>query len=319
MDTIKDYARLLHIPTLLLIAAFQVLMYFFVIVPSTKSLGVMPSMPILDLINLIGATVFMAAGGFVINDYFDLKIDQINRPLTRIVGRTMDKHTAMTLYIVLTVIGIVFALLLCWHARSIDYAIMLLFISGILWFYSSSYKRMFIVGNFIVSFLMGLVPFMVALFENRFLAVEYKTSPDLSYLMNENMMQILGFSLMAFGWTFMIEVIKDLATQKGDRELECHTLPIVFGEQKTKWILYIWNTFICLIFAYIIYKTPMLQNSLSYRFYICGTIIPALSLFYIINKAVNAGDYRLIVRYLLVIFAINIAYSYVIYSYYQSI
>lgn len=314
METFKTYARFLHLPTLLLIAGIELMMFYFIILPSSKSLGIEPSMHLMDLINIIGATVFLAAGGFVINDYFDMKIDQINRPLTRIVGKVIEKQTAMTLYTILTAIGICFTIFLCWNARSITYALLILLISGVLWFYSSSYKRMLVLGNVIVALLMGLTPLIVAVFENQFLSIEYKPSPDLTYVQNQNITYTAWFSLLAFGWTFLIEVIKDMATQKGDRELECHTFPVVLGEEKTKWILYGWILLIILGFAYIIYQSPLLQNGLSYRFYVCGTLIPAISLFYFIAKAQNAGDYRVITKYTFVIFAINMCYSFVLYS-----
>ena len=36
---------------------------------------------------LVLSTLFIAAGGYVINDYFDVKIDQINKPNEVFVGR----------------------------------------------------------------------------------------------------------------------------------------------------------------------------------------------------------------------------------------
>lgn len=310
MDIIKDYIKLLHLPTLLLVAVMQLTTYYFIITPILAPYGIAPALSVWDLSNLILASVFMAAGGFVINDYFDLKIDEINRPLTRIVGKRIEKHTAMTLYIVLTAIGIVFALLLCWHASSLDYALMLLFITGILWFYSSTYKRILVLGNAIVAVLMGLVPIMVAIFHNWFMVLEYQITPEAEEAMSQCLTYSAGMGLLAFAWTFVVEVVKDMSTEKGDRELECHTFPIVLGESKTKWILYIWITLIWAIFGYIIYTTSELQTSISLRLYVCFCVVPALSLYYIILKAENASDYRLAARYVFTILAINMLYSY---------
>ncbi len=309
-EKIKDYIRLLHVPTLLLVALFQIVMFYFVITPFLRSYGVEPVIHTLDIVNLVLASVFIAAGGFVINDYFDLRIDQINRPVTRVVGRTLDKHTAMTLYIVLTVIGIGFSIMLCWHARSFNYAMVMLFIAGILWFYSSSYKRMLVLGNVIVALLMALVPMMVALFQNRFMELEYNISPDLDFLTSRCYLMMGGFALLSFMWTFMIEVVKDIATVAGDRELECHSFPVVFGIDVTKIILYVWITLMWVGIGVLIYVYPELQATSTLRFYICGMVIPCLSLYYIIAKAQNVGDYRLICKYILVLFAISVAYGF---------
>ncbi len=309
-EIVKDYIRLLHVPTLLLVAFFQLAMFYFVITPFLRSYGVEPVIHTLDVVNLVLASVFIAAGGFVINDYFDLRIDQINRPVTRVVGRTLDKHTAMTLYIVLTVIGVGFSIMLCWHARSFNYAMVMLFMAGILWFYSSSYKRMLVLGNVIVALLMALVPMMVALFSNRFMELEYNISPDLDFLTSRCYTMMGGFALLAFLWTFLIEVVKDMATVAGDRELECHSFPVVWEMNATKWILYVWVTLMWVGIGVLIYFYPALQVSSTLRFYVCGMVIPCFSLYYIIAKAQNVGDYRLISKYTLVLFAISIAYSF---------
>lgn len=313
METIKNLNRLLHFPTLLLIAVMQVVTYYFIITPMLAQYGMTPLMSVMDLANLVLASVFMAAGGFVINDYFDLKIDEINRPLTRVVGRVIEKHSAMTLYIALTVVGVLFALWLCWHARSFDYALMMLFFTGILWFYSSTYKRILVLGNLVVAILMGLVPMMVTIFQNYFLVQHFMMDPDLSLLMSDCLSYTGGIALLVFAWTFVVEVIKDLSTEKGDRELECHTFPIVWGEKKTKILLYVWITLIWAVFGYIIYNTPALHSSLSLRLYVCFTLIPAFSLYYVIAKARNAGDYRLLVNYSIVILALNVFYSYALF------
>ncbi len=308
-EIIKDYTRFLHVPTLLLVAGFQLMMYFFVVSPFLASYNVQCALSGTDLTLLVLATVFIAMGGFVVNDYFDLKIDQINHPITRFIGRRMDKHTAMTLYIVLTGIGVFFAILLCWHARSLDYGLVLMFVAGILWFYSSSYKRMLVLGNVLVALLMALVPLTVAVFQNRFMALEYRMTPDLDFLMMGCLRYTGAFALLAFGWTFLIEVIKDLATEKGDRELECHTFPVVWGIKKTKWLIYGWITLMWALSGWFIYTTPELRTMGSLRFYVCGMLIPAFSLYYIVSKARSASDYRLIKNYIMAIFAINIIYS----------
>lgn len=311
-EQIRDYIKLLHVPTLVLVAAFQLMMFFFVITPLLAVYGVEPSMCGLDLANLVLATVFILAGGFVVNDYFDLRIDQINRPLTRVVGRTLDKHVAMTLYMVLTIIGVGFTVMLCWHARSFDYALVMLFIAGVLWFYSSSYKRMLFLGNLLVALLMALVPIMVALFQNRFMDLEYRLSPELEFLKSNSLLLTFYFAVIAFAWTFVIEVVKDLSTEKGDRELECHSFPVVYGTTATKYILYVWITLMWVGIGAFIYARPAMQTSASLRFYVCGMLIPALSLYYIIAKAKTVGDYRLLVKYVMAIFAVNIAYCFVL-------
>jgi 4-hydroxybenzoate polyprenyltransferase len=297
---------------LLLIVAFQLMIYFFVVTRYLESYGIAPSMSVLDCVLLVLATLFFTAGGYVINDYFDMKIDQINRPLTRVVGRRLDKNGAMSLYRVLTIIGAVFSILLCWRAQSFQCLLILLFVAGILWFYSSNYKRSFFIGNFIAAFMMALVPLVVVLFQNQFMLLEYNMNPDLMYIMKGLLIYGVSFSFVGFAWTFILEVVNDLISVKGDRELECHTFPVVWGVQKTKWLLYGCLTLMLVLSALFFYFTPSLHSSASLRFYVCGFFVPALSLFYIISKSQSPADYKLVLNYVMVIFAVNIAYIFVL-------
>jgi len=312
VEMLKDYSRLFRVPMLLLIVAFQLMIYFFVVTRYLESYGIAPSMSVLDCVLLVLATLFFTAGGYVINDYFDMKIDQINRPLTRVVGRRLDKNGAMSLYRVLTIIGAVCSILLCWRAQSFQCLLILLFVAGILWFYSSNYKRSFFIGNFIAAFMMALVPLVVVLFQNQFMLLEYNMNPDLMYIMKGLLIYGVSFSFVGFAWTFILEVVNDLISVKGDRELECHTFPVVWGVQKTKWLLYGCLTLMLVLSALFFYFTPSLHSSASLRFYVCGFFVPALSLFYIISKSQSPADYKLVLNYVMVIFAVNIAYIFVL-------
>lgn len=84
-----DYIKLLRLPNLAFIAAIQLLMYFCVLTPVLGVYGITPSMSVTELLLLVVSSVFIAGGGYVINDYFDMKIDEINHPITRVVGKTL--------------------------------------------------------------------------------------------------------------------------------------------------------------------------------------------------------------------------------------
>lgn len=312
IEILKDYSRLLRIPMLLLILAFQLIIYFYVVNPFLESYGLEPSMKFVDFSLLLSATLFITAGGYVISDYFDMKIDQINRPLTRVVGRRLDKQEAMRLYQILTTIGVVFSILLAWRARTFTFLMVMLFIPGILWFYSSNYKRTFFLGNFMASFLMSLVPLMVVVFQNQFMLQEYNVSPDLVFIMNTLLKYALAFSFVGFSWTFILEILHDMISVKGDRELECHTFPVVWGVQKTKRLLYVCLSLMLIISGIFIYLTPSLHTSSIYLFYICGLVVPVLSLYYIFAKAENVGDYKLVSKYVMVIFAVHLSYAFIL-------
>jgi len=290
---IKDYIKLVRVPNLVFIAGIQLLMHFAVVTPILKTHGIAPSMSFFQLMLLVVATVLIAAGGYVINDYFDMRIDEINKSDTRIVGQSVSRKEAMLFYQILSGIGVAAGLLLSlYYAQSITYAFIFLMILGLLWFYSSSYKRQLVIGNSIISFLAAMVPFIVALFENRFLLLEYGPSEELILISNTIMGWLGGFALFAFLWTFIREIIKDIEDEEGDREMESHTFPVVLGIAKTRILLYMLIIIALAIGGYMIFFVIPLKDSFSWRYFLSLIAIPAIFLMYLLFKARSKADYH---------------------------
>ena len=304
-----DYLKLIRVPNLVFIAGIQLLMHFCVVTPVLNTYGIEPSMSLFQLALLIVSSVFIAAGGYIINDYFDIRIDEINRPDTQIVGKSISRKQAMFFYQIMSAIGIIAGLALSYYAQSLTYAFIFLMTVGLLWFYSSSYKRQLVVGNSIVSILAALTPFIVALFENRFLFLTYGSSEELQLICNSIMSWIGGFSLFAFLWTFIREIIKDIEDEEGDREMESHTFPVVLGIAKTKIVLYLLITIALGIGAYIVFFVIPFESSLSWRYYLCGIVVPAIILAYLVYKAQEKDDYHLGAHVTKAIMAIGTLYG----------
>lgn len=188
-----------------------------------------------QLFLLIAAVVLIAAGGYVINDYFDVKIDAINRPDKLVITRDVTKAEAMVLFRALTAVGILAGISLALVLKSWLLGSIFVVVPGILWFYSSSYKRMFLVGNLVIALLSGLTPLLVAFANAAVLKLNY--GPDhfgSMYVSNELLAWTGGFGLFAFLCTWIREVVKDMQDVEGDRELECHTFPVVCGDLGSK-------------------------------------------------------------------------------------
>ena len=309
---ILNYIKLLRIPNLIFIAGVQLLMHYCIAVPLAGSYGMALPISLFQLILLIVATVFIAAGGYVINDYFDMRIDEINNPDTRIVGKCLSRRETLSFYTVVSVIGLLAGMILCYFARSLTYTFIFLMIVGLLWFYSSSYKRQLIVGNLIVAILTAMVPFIVALFEMRFLLLECSASEELMLVNSLIIHWIGGFSLFALIWTFIREVIKDIKDEEGDREMECHTIPVVWGIGKSKIIVSLLIVFAFGLGIYFVFGVIPLEGSLTWRYYLSGIGIPAIVLLYLIYKADDKDDYRWGAHVIKAIMIIGALYSLVV-------
>lgn len=242
------YFKLLRVPLLAIIAIAQLVLHYTV---TTHIVGMDYTMPTLNLALIVATTVIIAAGGFVINDYYDMRIDEINHPLTRIVGNDVSKHSAMNIYIFLFALGVILSIALGFVFHNTFTSFIMVSMIGLLWFYSSSYKRTLIVGNLITSLSFAMVPFILALFEGRWIMQWWmeklisngilitdenlsKATPTISYNY-----EIIGyFSILIFAMVFVHEIIRNLDEEHGEREMECHTIPIVYGKDAAKYAVY---------------------------------------------------------------------------------
>jgi len=225
-----------------------------------------------QLLLLIAATVLIAAGGYVINDYFDVKIDAINSPDTLVITRDVTKEEAMLLFRCLTAAGILCGVALAVVLRSLFLGTVFVVVPGMLWFYSSSYKRMFLVGNIVIALLSGITPLLVAFANAAAMNIHY--GPDhfgSMYVISQMYEWMGGFALFAFLCTWIREVVKDIQDVEGDRELECHTFPVKIGDLGTKIFVTVLILLTCAILSY--FNFVLLPVSFSWgsfvsRFYL---------------------------------------------------
>nr|WP_255050381.1 geranylgeranylglycerol-phosphate geranylgeranyltransferase [Lacihabitans sp. CS3-21] len=196
---------------MLIIAFSQYLVRYFLIENATISIWLDWRFAILVL-----STVFIAAGGYIINDYFDVKIDQINKPNEVFVGRIIKRRYALLTHQIFSGIGVLMALLLGWRILLIN-----VFSVSILWFYASIFKKKPFSGNLIVALLTALSISEIALYYE------------------PNRIIIHVYALFAFFINLVREIIKDLEDMKGDAAHGSKTLPIYFGIRKTKQIIYL--------------------------------------------------------------------------------
>ena len=292
---INDILRLVRWSNLLFLAALVWLMEKWVATPILNNAAFGEQMPWYILLLLILAVVFIAAGGFVINDYFDVKIDRINRPDELIVTRTVSKPAAMQLSLALSGLGVSAGIVIAVLLRSFTLGMLFILVPGLLWFYSSSYKRLLIIGNLIVALLTGLVPLVVAMTNVALLNLRYHDILPFTSLSHDLYAWLGGFALLAFLLMWIREIIKDLQDQMGDRELECHSMPVVWGEKWTKIFV---SALIVLTIAvighlwYHILPFPIGWSSLSTRYIVLGVVIPLLGSLWLLWAAKIPSDYK---------------------------
>ena len=162
------------------------------------------------------STVLIAAAGYIINDYFDIKIDLINKPKEVVIGRVIKRRWAMIIHQTLNVLGVFIGFLV-----SIKVLIINLIAVTSLWFYAERFKRLAFLGNLVVAGLTGASLVVMAVYY-----------PGSDLLINI-------YAVFAFGITLIREVIKDMEDIPGDKKYGCRTLPVIWGIPKTKRFVYL--------------------------------------------------------------------------------
>ncbi len=287
--------RLVRWSNLLFLSALVWLMEKWVAVPVLDRAAFGEQLPWFTLLLLMEAVVLTAAGGYVINDYFDVKIDRINRPDAVVVTRSVSKPAAMRLSVGLSITGALCGIAVAWLLRSMTLGIIFVLVPGLLWFYSSSYKRLLMIGNLTIALLAGLTPLVVAMANVAQLRLLYGSILPYTTLEHDLYAWLGGFALFAFLLTWIREIIKDLQDQMGDRELECHTLPIVWGELWTKIFV---TVLLCGTLAliawlwYCVLPFPHTWNNLSTRYIALGITVPLLSVVWLLWAAKIPSDYK---------------------------
>ena len=178
------------------------------VVLTTAFLGEMAQIDVLLL--LILSVITINAGGNIINDIYDLEIDSINRPDRPLPSGAMSVKQARIYLIILFTTGS----LLSWFISMEAFIIAGLISIPTLIAYSACFKRQPLIGNLTVSFMLGL-------------AFIYVGSAF------GNIQATLVMAALAFGFTLIREIVKDLEDMAGDSQDEARTLPLVWGESKT--------------------------------------------------------------------------------------
>lgn len=309
---LSSYLRLVRVPNLLIIAFMQFKMKVAVIDPILQSYNI-PSSSGFNLLLLILATVFTAAGGYVLNDYFDVRIDAVNKPQKQIVGKVISKKQAMLLYQVLTFAGVVCGLLLSYLLKSFTLSFIFLMAPGLLWFYSSNYKRQFLIGNIVIAFNTALSVLIVAIAEVAFLSLTYGEAVFRTPVPGHIYGWLTGFSIFAFLLTLIREIIKDMEDIEGDREMECRTMPIKWGISKTKIVVYLLIILVMVGLIYVNVRFIPFEGNLTIRYIIFGLELPLLILAYMIFKAQSTADYHQASTLCKFIMLVGILYCFVFY------
>jgi 4-hydroxybenzoate polyprenyltransferase len=237
MKTFAAFFRLVRWRNLLFIVLAQMLFRYFILPfvyleghPGYENIKL--SQPLFFL--LVIASVCIAGAGYIINDYFDMNIDQINKSDKVIIGKFIKRRAAILLHAAISFIGLALSIYVGYEIGNMFIPLFNFLAIVILLFYSSTFKKKLLIGNILISLLTAWVILVLTLAEYRF-----RISPD-----DIVWHRLLKVSFIYAGFAFIIslvrEVIKDMEDLEGDMKYGCSTMPIVWGIPVSKVFAGVW-------------------------------------------------------------------------------
>lgn len=285
------FLRLIRFPNLLLMAFTQYMVRWCLIYPIFKIKGLELQMSELSFFFLALSTVLIGAAGYIINDYCDVNIDKINKPEKQIIDKYITRKSAMTVYWTINIIAVSIGIVLSYQIGMWSFSLIYFIMAGGLWYYSSTFKREFLIGNILIALFTALVPLISGLIELLLSYKEYVVIfPSLSF---KNIWILLfGLCTFAFIITLLREIIKDIEDYEGDKKEGCQTLPVVVGIKGSKIITISISIITMIALAHLQTQQIQAKNIASFIYFIFALQLPFAFLIFKIFSAKDKNDFK---------------------------
>ncbi len=228
------FFKLIRWQNLIMIALVQYLIKYALLLPFFESYGVITTLKPLGFAILVIATVFIAAGGYIINDIYDIETDKVNKPGRLIINKQISEKNALTLFIILNVIGVGLGYYLSNGIGKSGFFVIFIIASALLYIYSSYLKQLLLVGNIVVSLTVSLSILLVGIFELLPAITDVNRSVQIMFFKI-----ILDYAIFAFMINLVRELVKDIEDIDGDHKVGMQTLPIVIGRERANKVVFV--------------------------------------------------------------------------------
>ncbi|AUC23083.1 hypothetical protein BTO15_13705 [Polaribacter sejongensis] len=221
----------------------------------------------------------ITAGGYIINDIFDIETDKINKPLKVIIEKSISKKKAWILYYSSSILGLFLGIYISFTTGNSLYSFFFIGTILALFLYSKYLKKTLFIGNLLVSVLLGLVLFITILFN------EPKAH-------NSNLLEVISNTATSFRLLFIMityiifsvltniirEIIKDIEDINGDLKIKAKTLPILFGRKRASKVAFFFSA-ILLVFLLIVLQS-LISDYVLLTYGILFILLPLLYFMY---------------------------------------
>jgi 4-hydroxybenzoate polyprenyltransferase len=243
----------------------------------------------IDFILLVFSTCLIAAGGNIINDYFDVKADRINKPEKLIITKHIKRRWAIVSHWSFNGVAFLIGIYLSIKYNSLSFVFVHLISINLLWFYSMYFKRKVLIGNIMIAFLTALVPILALLF----MIYSPNDSNQLAdpsafgWIMDYDFALIQFITFFAFVQNLAREILKDIQDIEGDKLIYVKSLPMVIGIKRTMAITFLLLSFLPVFLLFLFFSQEYLTTSFisnNWTFLLAGAINLIILLLIILGK-----------------------------------
>lgn len=161
--------------------------------------------PTLPVIYALASVFLICAAGMVVNDYFDVEIDRVNKPQRPIPSGRISKRKALAYSYLLFGIGVYVAYLI-----NVFTFILAIIASALLVMYAWKLKKIILIGHLAISTLVALTFIYGG-------------------LINLNYLPTLSLAILAFLSNVGREIYKSIEDELGDKTAGLQTIAIKYG------------------------------------------------------------------------------------------
>lgn len=287
MKSFIHFLRLVRWPNLLFILLAEALFHFCIYKPLYPAAVLTADYPFYFI---VATSICIAAAGYIINDYFDVNIDQVNKPQSVVVGAYISRRWVIFWHLVLSMGGVYISLIVFPFQQYLHIHFSNLATILILWFYSTNFKRDFLIGNVVIAVLTAWTIGVVYFSKFTLIQLVHPTNmlpTDLKFFK-----LMLLYSSFAFILTLVREALKDMEDMGGDEKFGCKTMPIAWGLQTTKVYVAVWLMVLILVLTIIqLYAIPF-GWFIPIAYCVITIIAPLVYVLFHLKQAFTSADFN---------------------------
>ncbi len=261
MERLKAYYDLLKAPNYIFGALILIKISLF------ESTNAATTLDISSYFLLVFSLLFIASGGYLINDIHSIQPDKINFPNKPLVQERISVKQATNIYILFTSIGIILGMYVCYSIGYTSYGMLFIALAAIPYLYATSLKNTGALGNFILATL-GFMVFCIPAILDLMPAITEANQLHQASIFKT----LLLYAGFGFAFTYINSIIANLRTLPGDRKIRVRTMAYQLGFDTTKKIALISSVIIFIVLLYSIYN--FVDNGKLLAYFVFAVVAP---------------------------------------------